>query len=102
MPHTPAEPPQANDPRRVPATNLSYGPVYTAKEQVALDTIVAMGITLDPNPLPRPTDGMHTMCAFHLLDANGEDLDGGQASSLLSYINAGYITDAATIRPVSR
>lgn len=83
-----------------PATNLDLGPAYTAQEQAALDALLAMGITLDPTPEPRP-EGAHTMCAFHLYDAAGEELDGGQASSLLAWINDGYITGAAVIRPVS-
>lgn len=92
----------AHDTTSVPATNLDMGPAYTAQEQAALDAIVALGITLDPTPIPHPSDGSHMMCAFHLLDKDGEDCDGGQASSLLGWINDGYITDAVTIRPVSR
>lgn len=72
-----------------------------AQEVLAVVTLMSRGIALDPTPC-QPHPGDCTMCTFHAFDADGQELDGGSASALLSWIEQGYLTDVATIRLVSR
>lgn len=70
-------------------------------EDDALATLRALGVPVRANEPcdPRPNDC--TFCDFHAFDAAGVELDGGRASSLLSYHRDGYIA-IAYLRPVRR
>lgn len=68
-------------------------PTLAIQEWTALADLVRRGVTLGRPIFMTPDDlakGSHLGCDFHLLDANGDEVDGGAASVLLDNLDAGY------------
>lgn len=72
------------------------------QEVDALGALISLRVRIETDLHDRHGEHQCTMCQFHLLDGNGEECDGGAATSLLGWIRDGYITDAVSIRPVRR
>lgn len=83
-----------------PADLAQHQAAFQAQEDKAVQTLLEMGVTLGAPVYLTGTQKQvgHMMCAFHLVNANGQDIDGGAASTLLGLLSDGtYGEDPATV-----